>query len=65
VLPLKRRAHRMSEMYGPGDPTKITGRALSKKDVVLRPSRFVKLLCLLRGNGASFPSVSLTVRPKK
>ncbi|KAK1646158.1 hypothetical protein QYE76_063963 [Lolium multiflorum] len=35
VLPLKRRAHRMSEMYGPGDPTKITGRALSKKDVVL------------------------------
>ncbi|KAK1611581.1 hypothetical protein QYE76_035254 [Lolium multiflorum] len=26
VLPLKRRAHRMSEMYGPGDPTKITGR---------------------------------------
>ncbi|XP_071680281.1 uncharacterized protein [Lolium perenne] len=36
VLPLKRRAHRMSEMYGPGDPTKITGRALSKKDVVLK-----------------------------
>ncbi|KAK1604300.1 hypothetical protein QYE76_027973 [Lolium multiflorum] len=34
VLPLKRRAHRMSEMYGPGDPTKITGRPLSKKDVV-------------------------------
>jgi hypothetical protein len=34
VLPLKRRVHRMSEMYGPGDPTKITGRPLSKKDVV-------------------------------
>ncbi|KAK1645178.1 hypothetical protein QYE76_062983 [Lolium multiflorum] len=33
VLPLKRRVHRMSEMYGPGDPTKITGRPLSKKDV--------------------------------
>ncbi|KAK1610988.1 hypothetical protein QYE76_034661 [Lolium multiflorum] len=33
VLPLKRRMHRMSEMYGPGDPTKITGRPLSKKDV--------------------------------
>ncbi|KAK1669404.1 hypothetical protein QYE76_057563 [Lolium multiflorum] len=32
VLPLKRRAHRMSEMYGPGDPTKITGLPLSKKD---------------------------------
>ncbi|KAK1669976.1 hypothetical protein QYE76_058135 [Lolium multiflorum] len=34
VLALKRRMHRMSEMYGPGDPTKITGRPLSKKDVV-------------------------------
>ncbi|KAK1630018.1 hypothetical protein QYE76_004333 [Lolium multiflorum] len=32
VLPLKRRAHKMSEMYGPGDPTKITGLPLSKKD---------------------------------
>ncbi|KAK1694067.1 hypothetical protein QYE76_010764 [Lolium multiflorum] len=29
-------AHRMSEMYGPGDPTKITGHPLSKKDVVLK-----------------------------
>ncbi|KAK1650548.1 hypothetical protein QYE76_068353 [Lolium multiflorum] len=36
VLPLKRRAHKMSEMYGPGDPTKITGLPLSKKDVVLK-----------------------------
>jgi hypothetical protein len=36
VLPLKRREHRMSEMYGPGDPTKITGLPLSKKDVVLK-----------------------------
>ncbi|KAK1679566.1 hypothetical protein QYE76_040414 [Lolium multiflorum] len=36
-----RRAHRMSEMYGPGDPTKITGRALSKKDVV----RKAKQIC--------------------
>jgi hypothetical protein len=24
----------MSEMYGPGDPTKITGLPLSKKDIV-------------------------------
>ncbi|KAK1615772.1 hypothetical protein QYE76_021289 [Lolium multiflorum] len=32
VLPLKRRAHKMCEMYGPGDPTKITGLPLSKKD---------------------------------
>ncbi|KAK1642163.1 hypothetical protein QYE76_059968 [Lolium multiflorum] len=36
VLPLKRRAHKMSEMYGPGDPTKITGLPLSKKDVFLK-----------------------------
>ncbi|KAK1626901.1 hypothetical protein QYE76_001216 [Lolium multiflorum] len=36
VLPLKRRAHKMSEMYGPGDPTKITGLPLSKEDVVLK-----------------------------
>ena len=41
VLPLKRRAHRMSEMYGPGDPTKITGRPLSKRDVV----RKAKQIC--------------------
>ncbi|KAK1630478.1 hypothetical protein QYE76_004793 [Lolium multiflorum] len=32
VLPLKRRAHKMSEMYGPDDPTKITGLPLSKAD---------------------------------
>ncbi|KAK1692188.1 hypothetical protein QYE76_008885 [Lolium multiflorum] len=36
VLPLKRRAHKMSEMYGPGDPTKITGLPLSKEDIVLK-----------------------------
>jgi hypothetical protein len=36
VLPLARRAHKMSEMYGPGDPTKITGLPLSKRDVVLK-----------------------------
>ncbi|KAK1665766.1 hypothetical protein QYE76_053925 [Lolium multiflorum] len=36
VLPLQRRAHKMCEMYGPGDPTKITGLPLSKKDVVLK-----------------------------
>ncbi|KAK1607955.1 hypothetical protein QYE76_031628 [Lolium multiflorum] len=36
VLPLKRRAHKMSEMYGPGDPTMITGLPLSKEDVVLK-----------------------------
>ncbi|KAK1616073.1 hypothetical protein QYE76_021590 [Lolium multiflorum] len=36
VLPLQRHAHKMCEMYGPGDPTKITGLPLSKKDVVLK-----------------------------
>ncbi|KAK1645968.1 hypothetical protein QYE76_063773 [Lolium multiflorum] len=39
VLPLQRRAHKISEMYGPGDPTKITGLALSKEDVVLKASQ--------------------------
>ncbi|KAK1645974.1 hypothetical protein QYE76_063779 [Lolium multiflorum] len=39
VLPLKRRVHRMSEMYGAGDPTKITGRPLSKKDVVRKAKK--------------------------
>lgn len=36
VLPLKRRAHKMSEMYGPGVPTKITGLPLSKEDIFLK-----------------------------
>ncbi|KAK1649114.1 hypothetical protein QYE76_066919 [Lolium multiflorum] len=36
VLPLQRRAHKISEMYGPRDPTRITGLPLSKKDVVLK-----------------------------
>ncbi|KAK1603989.1 hypothetical protein QYE76_027662 [Lolium multiflorum] len=41
VLPLQRRQHRMSEMYGPGDPTKITGLPLSKRDIV----RKAKQIC--------------------
>jgi hypothetical protein len=36
VLPLQRRAHKISEMYGPRDPTKITGLPLSKEDIVLK-----------------------------
>jgi hypothetical protein len=36
VLPLQRRAHKMSQMCGPRDPTKITGLALSKKDIALK-----------------------------
>ncbi|KAK1687031.1 hypothetical protein QYE76_047879 [Lolium multiflorum] len=39
VLPLQQRAHKISEMYGPGDPTKITGLPLSKEDVVLKASQ--------------------------
>ncbi|KAK1685387.1 hypothetical protein QYE76_046235 [Lolium multiflorum] len=39
VLPLKRRAHKISEMYGPGDPTKITGLPLSKADVVRKANQ--------------------------
>jgi hypothetical protein len=36
VLPLQRRANKISEMYGPRDPTKITGLPLSKEDIVLK-----------------------------
>nr|XP_051207449.1 formin-like protein 16 [Lolium perenne] len=36
VLPLQRRAHKISEMYSPRDPTKITGLPLSKEDIVLK-----------------------------
>ncbi|KAK1668996.1 hypothetical protein QYE76_057155 [Lolium multiflorum] len=36
VLPLQRRAHKISEMYDPRDPTKITGLPLSKEDIVLK-----------------------------
>jgi hypothetical protein len=36
VLPLQRRAHKMSQMRGRRDPTKITSFALSKEDVVLK-----------------------------
>ncbi|KAK1649567.1 hypothetical protein QYE76_067372 [Lolium multiflorum] len=36
VLPLQRRAHKISVMYGPRDPTKITGLPLSKEDIVLK-----------------------------
>jgi uncharacterized protein YijF (DUF1287 family) len=36
VLPLQRRAHKMSQMSGSRDPTKMTSFALSKPDVVLK-----------------------------
>ncbi|KAK1614143.1 hypothetical protein QYE76_019660 [Lolium multiflorum] len=36
VLPLQRRAHKMSQMRGRRDPTKITSFALSKEDVLLK-----------------------------
>ncbi|KAK1644201.1 hypothetical protein QYE76_062006 [Lolium multiflorum] len=47
VLPLQRRAHKMSEMYGPGDPTKITGLPLSKADVA--NDRFTRIESEKRG----------------
>jgi hypothetical protein len=36
VLPLQRRAHKMSQMYGRRDPTKITSCTLSAEDVALK-----------------------------
>jgi hypothetical protein len=36
VLPLQRRAHKMSQMVSPRDPTKITGLPLSKEDIALK-----------------------------
>jgi hypothetical protein len=36
VLPLQHRAHKISEMYGPRDPTRITGLPLNKEGVVLK-----------------------------
>jgi hypothetical protein len=36
VLPLQRRVHKMSQMSGSGDPTRITSFGLSKSDVVLK-----------------------------
>ncbi|KAK1612372.1 hypothetical protein QYE76_036045 [Lolium multiflorum] len=36
VLPLQRRAHKMSQMYGRCDPTKITSCTLSPEDVALK-----------------------------
>nr|XP_051211858.1 formin-like protein 5 [Lolium perenne] len=46
VLPLKHRAHKMSEMYGPGDPTKITCLPLSKEDA---KQRFPRIAAEQRG----------------
>jgi hypothetical protein len=36
VLPLQRRAHKISEMSGPMDPTRITTHRLSPTDLVLK-----------------------------
>jgi hypothetical protein len=36
VLPLQRQVHKMSQMSGSGDPTRITSFGLSKSDVVLK-----------------------------
>ncbi|KAK1695940.1 hypothetical protein QYE76_012637 [Lolium multiflorum] len=65
VLPLKRRAHRMSEMYGPGDPTKITGHPLSKKDVVLKAKQICQTAMPFNWEWGLLPSALLTLQPKK
>nr|XP_051209601.1 uncharacterized protein LOC127326863 [Lolium perenne] len=50
VLPLQRRAHKISEMYGPRDPTKITGIPLSQEDIVLKAEeRFPRIAAEKRG----------------
>nr|XP_051229460.1 uncharacterized protein LOC127347295 [Lolium perenne] len=50
VHPLQRRAHKISEMYGPRDPTKITGLPLSKEDIVLKAKeRFPRIAAEKRG----------------
>ncbi|KAK1677437.1 hypothetical protein QYE76_038285 [Lolium multiflorum] len=46
VLPLKRRQHRMSDMYVPGDPTKITGLPLQEGRA---KDRFPTILAERRG----------------
>ncbi|KAK1604683.1 hypothetical protein QYE76_028356 [Lolium multiflorum] len=65
VLPLKRRAHKMSEMYGPGDPTKITGLPLSKKDVVLKARQICQTSMPEDWEWGLQPLAPLTLRPKK
>nr|XP_051214365.1 uncharacterized protein LOC127332146 [Lolium perenne] len=50
VLPLQRRSHKISQMCGPRDPTKITGLPLSKEDVVLKAKeRFPRIAAEERG----------------
>ncbi|KAK1666812.1 hypothetical protein QYE76_054971 [Lolium multiflorum] len=44
-------AHKMSEMYGPGDPTKISA-SLSKADVVLKAKQIARRTCRITGSGA-------------
>ncbi|KAK1606204.1 hypothetical protein QYE76_029877 [Lolium multiflorum] len=63
--PPKRRAHRMSEMYGLAILPRSQAFPLARRTLFSRLSRFAKLLCLLTGNGASFPSALLTLQLKK
>jgi hypothetical protein len=53
VLPLQRRAHKMSQMSGQMDTTRITTHSLSPKDLVLK----AKQICrnTLRANGKYGP----------
>jgi hypothetical protein len=49
VLPLQRRAHKMSQMFGQRDPTRITTHSLSPMELILK----AKQICrnTLRPNG--------------
>ena len=42
VLPLQRRAHKMSQMSGRRDPTRITTHSLSPKDLVLKAKQICR-----------------------
>jgi hypothetical protein len=49
VLPLQRRAHKMSQMLGLRDPTRITTHSLSQTDLVLKAKQICRTA--MRANG--------------
>jgi hypothetical protein len=52
VLPLQRRVHKICQMTGRKDPTRITTFPCANLTWSSRPNRFVKLRCRLTGSGA-------------
>jgi hypothetical protein len=53
VLPLQRRVHKIGQMRGRRDPTRITSFGLRKYDVVLKAKKISKLTCRRSGHWAS------------